>query len=127
MTAAGEVVDAEEGQPLWQAARLHLGAFGVVTQLEMQLSERYRLKEKSWEASLDEVVAGIESGDANKGLVRHHLAQAYEASGDKEKARETAELALADHAAYAEARQAAGGRVQDPTWLADARDLVERL
>ncbi len=76
---------------------------------------------------LKEAVAGIEAGDANKGLVRHHLAQAYEASGDKAKARETAEMALADHAAYAEARQAAGGRVQDPTWLAEARALVERL
>ena len=31
---------------------------------------------------LKEGVAGIEGGDPNKGLVRYHLAKAYEASGD---------------------------------------------
>ena len=62
VTSSGEVVEAREGERLWQAARLHLGAFGVVTQLELALLPRYRLKEKSWEATLDQVLEGIEAG-----------------------------------------------------------------
>lgn len=60
--ADGELVTAAEGDELWQAARLHLGAFGVMTQFELQLLPRYRLKEKSRELPLDEVLGGIESG-----------------------------------------------------------------
>lgn len=60
--ARGEIVEAREEDLLWQAARLHLGAFGVVTQLELALLPRYRLQEKSWEAPLDEVMEGIEAG-----------------------------------------------------------------
>jgi tetratricopeptide (TPR) repeat protein len=76
---------------------------------------------------LKEAVAGIEAGDANRGLVRHHLAQAYEASGDKENAKSTAQAALADHAAYSEARQAAGAQVQEPGWFGEAQAMVGRL
>ncbi|MDJ0790208.1 MAG: tetratricopeptide repeat protein [Myxococcota bacterium] len=76
---------------------------------------------------LKEAVAGIEAGDASKGLVRHHLAQAYEASGDTANAKSTAEAALADHQAYAEARQAAGGTVEEPGWYGEAKALIERL
>ena len=62
VTASGDVVEAGEGDPLWQAARLHLGAFGVVTQLQMQLRPRFRLKERSFEAPLEEVLDGIDAG-----------------------------------------------------------------
>ena len=60
--ADGELITATEGDELWQAARLHLGAFGVMTQFELQLLPRYRLKEESRELPLDEVLDGIESG-----------------------------------------------------------------
>jgi FAD/FMN-containing dehydrogenase len=60
--ADGAVLDAGEGDRIWQAARLHLGAFGVMTQFELQLLPRYRLREQSWELPLDEVLDGIEPG-----------------------------------------------------------------
>ncbi len=67
--AGGDVVEAREGDPLWQAARLHLGAFGVLTQLEIALLPRYRLKEESWNAPLEEVLDGIDAGIAQN---RHY-------------------------------------------------------
>ncbi len=60
--ASGAVLEAGEGDRLWQAARLHLGAFGVMTQFELQLLPRYKLKEQSQLLPLDEVLAGIEPG-----------------------------------------------------------------
>jgi tetratricopeptide (TPR) repeat protein len=77
---------------------------------------------------LKEAVAGIEADDPNLGLVRHHLAQAYEANGEQEKARETLDAALADHEALA-ASKASGGAAQanEPTWYAEARAMRERL
>ncbi|MEM9621363.1 MAG: D-arabinono-1,4-lactone oxidase [Pseudomonadota bacterium] len=42
---------------LWQASRLHLGAFGVITQLHLQLRTAYCLQERSWTAPLEEVMA----------------------------------------------------------------------
>jgi len=59
--ANGELVDcsANDQPELWQASRLHLGAFGVVTRLHLQLSHAYRLKEASWQAGLDEVLASF--------------------------------------------------------------------
>lgn len=64
VTAEGDLVDASESEnpELWRAARLHLGAFGIVTQLEMQLQPCYRLKEKSWEVPLEEVLSGVAAG-----------------------------------------------------------------
>ena len=77
---------------------------------------------------LKEAVAGMPPGDANLGLVRHHLAQAYEASGDKDLARETLDRALADHDAFVAARRAEGkAQVSDPIWYAEARQMRERL
>ncbi len=50
VTAAGEMVevDAKQQPELWQAARLNLGALGVVTQLNLQLRSAYRLQERTW-------------------------------------------------------------------------------
>lgn len=62
VNASGEVVEAGEGDPLWQAARLHLGAFGVMTQFELQLLPRYVLKEVSELLPLDDVLDGIQTG-----------------------------------------------------------------
>jgi tetratricopeptide (TPR) repeat protein len=76
---------------------------------------------------LKEAAAGTRPGDSNLGLIRYHLALAYEASGDKENARESAEQALSDHQAYATAQKSAGAAaVSDPPWMADARSVLER-
>ena len=76
---------------------------------------------------LKEAAAGTRPGDANLGLIRYHLALAYNASGDKTNCKETAQQALADHQAYSTAQKAAGAAgVSDPEWMADARTMVER-
>ncbi len=77
---------------------------------------------------LKEAEAGVKPEDATLGIIRHHLAQAYEASGDKENARTTLDRAIAAHEAFVEAQKARGVPVgSDPSWYADARKMRERL
>jgi FAD/FMN-containing dehydrogenase len=59
--ASGEVVTAtaEQNAELWRAARLHLGAFGIVTAVQMQLCSVYRLKEHGWQASYGDILPTI--------------------------------------------------------------------
>jgi Tfp pilus assembly protein PilF len=76
---------------------------------------------------LKEAAAGFPPGDPNLGLVRHHLALAYEAAGDAENARVAVEEALQAHASQAAAVREAGGSPADPPWLADARAMQARL
>ena len=77
---------------------------------------------------LEEALAGTDAGDPSRALVRHHLAKAYEASGDTEKARQALEQALADHASYVQARRAEGvTEVREPLWVMEARAMKERL
>lgn len=59
----GELVwaSAEENADVWQAARQHLGAFGIVTELELQVRDAYRVREQGWTTSLDEVLATLDS------------------------------------------------------------------
>lgn len=56
--ASGDVVEcsATRNVPLWQAARLNLGALGLVSQLELQLRDAYRLQEQSWEAAFEDLL-----------------------------------------------------------------------
>jgi tetratricopeptide (TPR) repeat protein len=76
---------------------------------------------------LKEAASGTRPGEANLGLIRYHLALAYEASGDKAGAKEAAQQALADHQAYAASQKAAGAAaVADPPWMADARGILQR-
>jgi tetratricopeptide (TPR) repeat protein len=76
---------------------------------------------------LKEAEAGMPD-DYNLGLVRHHLAMAYEASGDKVSARDTLDRAIEAHSAFVEAQKARGVPVgADPAWLGEARSLRERL
>ncbi len=58
--ADGSLTDAsaDNNPDLWQAARLHLGALGIVTRLHLQLRPAYLLQERSWTAPLAEVLAG---------------------------------------------------------------------
>jgi tetratricopeptide (TPR) repeat protein len=77
---------------------------------------------------LKEAEAGMAPDDANLGLIRHHLALAYEASGDKESARSAAERAIESRQEFVEALKARGAPVgDDPPWYAEARTLRERL
>ncbi len=61
--ASGELITATETRnpELLQAARLHLGAFGIVTALELQLRNAYRLKEVSSRSNLEEIAERIDA------------------------------------------------------------------
>jgi FAD/FMN-containing dehydrogenase len=61
VVASGEIVECSpEVRPeVWQAARLNLGALGIVTKLELQLRDAYRLQERGWTASFDELFPQI--------------------------------------------------------------------
>jgi len=54
--ASGEVVtcNASENSDLWQSARLNLGAVGIVTQLEIQLTSSYAMADGGFEADFEE-------------------------------------------------------------------------
>lgn len=60
--ASGDVVEcsARESSDLFEATRLSIGAVGVVTQLELQCVPAYRLRERAWEAPIDELRPQIE-------------------------------------------------------------------
>lgn len=45
---------------LWHASRLGLGAFGVVTQLDLQVREAYKLEESGWSAPFEEVLPKLD-------------------------------------------------------------------
>lgn len=60
---------AQQNEELWRASRLHLGAFGIITRLNLQLREAYCLQEQSWQANLDETLARFQQ-DAEQH--RHH-------------------------------------------------------
>jgi FAD/FMN-containing dehydrogenase len=66
VTASGELVHwsadehADEQDVMWRAARLGLGAFGVVTELELAVVPAYRLLERSWDEPYAELRPAIE-------------------------------------------------------------------
>ena len=62
-TASGDLLwtDAETEPSIWTAARQHLGAFGIVTELELQCRPAYRVREQGWTTSLDETLATLDS------------------------------------------------------------------
>jgi len=77
---------------------------------------------------LREAESGMEAGSASLGVVRHHLAQAYLANSQPDRARETWEKALADYDAQREAARAEGARAEaEPAWAAEARSKLETL
>jgi hypothetical protein len=77
---------------------------------------------------LKEAVA-ISDGDiATAGISMHHLAQAYEADGDPEKARQTLRRAVAALNEYAEAKRASGEPIRpEPAWATEVRAMLVRL
>ena len=62
VTASGEIVEcnASTNPRLFQAVRLSLGAVGIVTRLELELREAYRLKESSWSEPFEPLVAKLD-------------------------------------------------------------------
>ena len=77
---------------------------------------------------LKEAEAGFKPGDANLGIVRHHLAQAYEANGEIDRAIRTLERAISDHEAAVDARRAQGQPAgAEPPWYSQAREMKSRL
>jgi tetratricopeptide (TPR) repeat protein len=77
---------------------------------------------------LKEAVSGLEADDVSLALVRHHLALAYEANGEPDKALETLESALADlDAVLAGQAERTGQKVEPPGWAADLRSMRDRL
>ncbi len=52
-------VSASANHELWPAARLTLGALGVVTRLQLQLRPAYRLVESGWEVPFDQLIEEI--------------------------------------------------------------------
>ena len=59
--ATGEIVDCDSDRhpELFRAARLHLGALGLVTQLVLQLRPAYRLRERAWLEPLGELLPRV--------------------------------------------------------------------
>ena len=55
-------VDAHQEIDVWQAARLHLGALGLITQLRLALKPSYKLREQSWQAPLNDVLQQAQQG-----------------------------------------------------------------
>ena len=77
---------------------------------------------------LKEAESGISDGDANRGIVRHHLALAYEANEEPQKALDTVEKALAAlEAQTTEAKSKNQDVGPEPAWASDMRVMQERL
>lgn len=56
--ASGEMLDcsAEENPEAWQVSRLNLGALGIVTRLQLQLRDAYKLRESGFNESYDALI-----------------------------------------------------------------------
>ncbi len=65
--ADGSLVDccATENSELWQASRLHLGAFGIITRLQLALNPSFRLVEKTWQTPLSTLLQELDGYIAN--------------------------------------------------------------
>jgi FAD/FMN-containing dehydrogenase len=63
VTAAGAIIEcnAQQNTELFRAARLNLGAFGIVTQLQLQLVDAYRLQERGWSEPLDALLPRLDA------------------------------------------------------------------
>jgi len=77
---------------------------------------------------LKEAVANSDGDIAVSGISLHHLAQAYEANGEPEKARETLQRAISELDKYADEQRASGQPIRaEPTWAAEVRTMLARL
>jgi tetratricopeptide (TPR) repeat protein len=76
---------------------------------------------------LKEAEAGSDAGSPSLGVVRYHLALAYESNGDSQDAVETLQRALTELDAQLEEVRKRGGAVEEPTWAGEARSMLDRL
>jgi len=76
---------------------------------------------------LKEAEAGTDPNDASIGIVRYHLALAYEANGDTAQAREALDRSLAGFDKQLAAARAKGANPAEPPWVKDVRAMLERL
>ena len=74
--ADGSIVecDAERDAEVFRAARLGLGAFGIVTELRMRARPAYRLKERMWVEDVDRRAGRSAGGDPGDAPLRVLLA-----------------------------------------------------
>jgi tetratricopeptide (TPR) repeat protein len=77
---------------------------------------------------LKEAVANSDGDIAVSGISLHHLAQAYEADGDPEKARQTLRRAIDGLEEYDEQKRASGEQPRpEPAWAEAVRVMLKRL
>ena len=76
---------------------------------------------------LKEAEAGTDPNDASIGIVRHHLALAYEANGDLEEARAALTRSLAGLEKQLQAARSRGATAVEPPWAAEVRAMLDRL
>jgi tetratricopeptide (TPR) repeat protein len=77
---------------------------------------------------LKEAEGGFPPEDPSLGIVRQHLALAYEANGEADQARGTVDRALSELAEQVTAFEARTGRTPiEPAWAAELRNLRDRL
>jgi tetratricopeptide (TPR) repeat protein len=76
---------------------------------------------------LKEALASMEIDSPDVGVVRHHLAQAYEANDQQEEAIAALEMALAGLEQQRGEVRKSGGVPQPPAWSGQARQMLDRL
>jgi FAD-linked oxidoreductase len=61
VTPSGEVLDLDESSgDLFDAARVNIGALGVITRIEMQNRKTYKLKKREWTAPTEDILANFD-------------------------------------------------------------------
>jgi tetratricopeptide (TPR) repeat protein len=76
---------------------------------------------------LKEAEAGTDPNDASIGIVRYHLALAYEANGDDAQAREALARSLDGFEKQLQGARSRGASPVEPPWVKDVRAMLDRL
>jgi tetratricopeptide (TPR) repeat protein len=76
---------------------------------------------------LREAVAGMDPENPAINVIRQHLAEAYEANNEPDRAVETLEQALRSLEQSTEAALTQGKQTTEPKWAAEARETIARL
>ena len=76
---------------------------------------------------LKEAEGGFQAEQPDLGIVRYHLALAYEANHEPDKAKEALERALQGLETFKKTARADGPAPADPPWVPDARSMLQRL
>lgn len=61
--ASGDVIECDRNRypELLEVARLNLGSIGIVTRLQLELRDAYRLREQAWQAAFEDIAPQLES------------------------------------------------------------------